>query len=155
MKSYRSLGLVFAMVATLSCFGGEAAAPQSDMDKALVTAINGLIEGATATKDFVVEQAPDVIRQFLTWKFAEAAVWAAFGAIIMGLVIFGNTVVWKITSTEDWEREAFGWRFFTFGISLVAFVPSVLCTIKNGLIMLKISVAPKVFLLEYAASLIK
>jgi hypothetical protein len=116
---------------------------------------------STAEKigDFATTQIPPFINEYLTWKFTEALVTTSYvgGLLTILFVIFclhiKRLVKWAIESSED-----------TDGILLL--VPIVFTIVTVGIIignfpigeiktMIQIKVAPKVYLIESAAQLIK
>jgi hypothetical protein len=115
------------------------------MTEKLQVALAEIIEIAVAGKDFVLDQAPDVINQLLAWNFTLSLIWFLFG---VGL-IFPTVKLFKWSITECTNTD---------GISLV---PSIIVVGINSVIILanftwlKILIAPKVYLLEYASRLIQ
>lgn len=117
--------------------------------------------------DFVMEQAPDVVKQFLVWKFFEALVhwliWLVVFFILLGvsfkfhsymkaqkkqrLVNFPSS-----TNTCDGEDGgcAFKWIFRS-----VAILVLLVATFNYGFTVVEIKVAPKYYLLEYVVDQVK
>ena len=99
--------------------------------------------------DLVKHQAPDLIHEFLKWKFAEAAAWT-----ILGLVgIIAIVIIWyKSCKTLSWEIEPL---IVLSGFGIVFSVPCIAAIITNGFVMLQIWIAPKIYLIEYVVRHIK
>jgi amino acid transporter len=116
---------------------------------------------STAEKigDFATTQIPPFINEYLTWKFIEALVTTSYvGGLLMILFVafclcIKRLVKWAKESSDD-----------TDGVSWIVPIPLTVITI--GIIignfpideiktMIQIKVAPKVYLIESAAQLIK
>lgn len=123
--------------------------------KVLETALNGLQK----TGEFVVEQAPDVVRQLIAFH---TAYYVLFVALAVVWYVVGYTVTYQIVKRrkayiakrEYHYSDTVGYEisgaFCAVGTTLGA--TAMLCT--NVINLLKITLAPKVWLLEYAASLV-
>lgn len=99
--------------------------------------------------EFVKEQAPDVIQQLLAWKMAE--LWVL-------LILFATfTIVSPIAVRYCWKRadcyDNEGWIVGAV-ISAIGELFSIPLFIMSLLDLLKLYIAPKVFLLEYLAKLV-
>jgi hypothetical protein len=118
------------------------------IDKTLSELINGFI----ATKDFVLEQAPDVINQLLLFSLGQSIVWGIFqlSVVIAAAICLKRALNWKPDSTDDRLTKdlMIPVLFLTSGIFAISFL-------FTSVEILKISLAPKLFLLEYAANLLK
>ena len=110
---------------------------------------------------FVVDQLPDVIQQLILYK----AVWHGFMALLFISMVVLSIVVWvklfkkaKVNLSEGKypHDEGFsGGMIFSVRICYLAFVPSFFLSIHHIESFLLVTLAPKVWLLEYAAQLIK
>lgn len=126
-------------------------------EELLNTAQNALIEiisDSMKLKDFLIAETPEVIEQLLTWKLYES-----FGLVFLGIVIaclafpcyklfkFGKD---KKCSTGDGDSAC-----FAFGLvgGVASIVGGTIVIAINLLTALQIYVAPKIFLIEYAAHL--
>lgn len=110
--------------------------------------------------DFIKEQTPDVIQQFLLWRFTHATIWAGiFVAISCSLFFFAYKLkqYQPKASTHNYagdpsERQVttcFKWIFIG-----AAFVLLIIGVGSNSFEMLKIKVAPKVYVIEYVVDLV-
>ena len=117
-----------------------------ELQKALLSILNSTINAATAAKEFLIAETPEVVRQLLMWKAAEAAV------ISFALLIGVALVVVPWWKNRKWCLHELGpLNFFPgFAVFILLFF-----ALGNFLIMLQIIIAPKIYLLEYAASLVK
>jgi len=115
--------------------------------EALVT----IIDDALKAHDFVIEQAPDVIQQLLTYHLVFHLAFFLVGLLVFIALHTGSWVVVK-KWPDDYERGA-QWGIFAlmnlFGILIgITFI-------GRNLVWIKIWLAPKIFLLEYAADLVR
>ena len=126
------------------------------LQKVLADIITRVTSGADAAIQFGKEQIPEVLKQLLIWNFTFSfLIWFSATAIIIGYII------WMLTKFKWWfknqrttttEQDAAVtvltviWGFISFIMIFVFW-----CNLD----WLKIWVAPKLYLLEYAASLIK
>jgi hypothetical protein len=113
-----------------------------------------LLDGFIKAKDFAVDQAPDIIQQLLTWKLFESILLCVLGLIIFpALVVYWKMVVKYWEKLDDWEPANF---FAVVG----GMVGSAMLIIVSFISLLNIEwlyiwLAPKVWLIEYAADLVK
>lgn len=122
-----------------------------ELQKKLVELINGAQAAGTEAFLFTKEQVPDVIQQLLRWKFAEAVILVLISLAVVVFCIYAGRLAWK----ADGEKYMDDGHCFVFSVS--AIVGSILSFIGmlNLMTAVQIWLAPKVYLLEYAASLIK
>lgn len=116
------------------------------LQAALLSILHSTINAATVAKDFLMAEIPEVIRQLLVWHAVEAGV-LALCFLVPALLLVG--AFWK---NREWCFEELGplnlfILFGVIGLSSGAVV--------NGLTVLKIWIAPKLYLIEYAARLVK
>ena len=112
----------------------------------LLETLTELKAGTEKAGTFVADQAPDVIQQLLAYQF-----WSAifFGVMLLALGIILGWLTVKI------------FRQFDDGSEALALLPAVFCIfcIGGAIAMsdraLKIKIAPKVYVIEYTASLLK
>lgn len=110
--------------------------------------VNGVKTVGTKAIDFASEQIPDVIHQLLLWKFTISLIWFSTGVISLILLGIGLKKYWD--TDIDIEIKAISTVFFG---GLIGFAS--LAIIFTNLTWLKIWIAPKLFLLEYATDLIR
>ena len=121
-------------------------------------ALKSLIESATQTKDFVIDQATDIINQLLYWKFFENLI---LGIIPLVLVLISLMIV--LICSRDFAKNMYeddiSLKSVIFIISTVIGVGGLIGFITGGfsslMTALQIYIAPKIFLVEYAAGLVK
>lgn len=113
-------------------------------------ALRKAIDVASKTGEFVVEQTPDVVQQLIVFNTAAYATKLAIGVTITGAL---GWLIKKIIKHID-DFEEFGIvTTFASGVGIVLML--MFSVIPNLFNLMKITLAPKVWLLEYAASLIK
>ena len=113
------------------------------------------MQGVEAGVSFLSTEIPDVIHQLLLFKL----VWSAIIAIILAATLFFLiSKGWKVSkkANEEVSSSHKGLPWLVYGIACV--LPSVIMffvalgNIKN---VIQIWLAPKIYLIEYAASLAK
>ena len=126
------------------------------LQKVLADIITRVTSGADAAIQFGKEQIPEVLKQLLIWNFTFSfLIWFSATAIIVGYII------WMLTKFKWWfknqrntttEQDA-AVTILTVIWGIITFI--MIFVFWCNLDWLKIWVAPKLYLLEYAASLIK
>ena len=118
------------------------------MNATLTEALTDVISSVTQAKDFILEQAPDVVQQLLAWELWSSLV---LGTFFMVLSIFVFVCVirthikrHKINTTWDDPLVPLG-----YAAALVPTLPAI-CEYMEAL---KVLIAPKLYLIEYAARL--
>ena len=135
----------------------ETVVTQSPLEAALLQIINTTTQAVGKGIDFLSEQIPDVIRQLLMWHATKNAVISVLLIGIAVILIVISCKIWKhgknyIAKTQHDEEK--GFSYFISGIlGLISILPLCLA-VNKALIVLKIVIAPKIFLIEYAAELI-
>ena len=126
------------------------------LQKVLADIITRVTSGADAAIQFGKEQIPEVLKQLLIWNFTFSfLIWFSATAVIVGYII------WMLTKFRWWfknqrstttEQDA-AVTVLTVIWGIITFI--MIFVFWCNLDWLKIWVAPKLYLLEYAASLIK
>lgn len=119
-----------------------------------------LINGAVATGEFLADQIPIVVKELLVWKTTYYAARVVFG---IGLLVSAWTLLqytikkhrlWQDKSTRPANRYYDGeWWFLLFAI--VPLTGLGIWHLSYFWWLLQITLAPRVWLIEYAASLVK
>lgn len=142
-------------------------------------ALKDIIQSATSVKEFMVTQIPDVLHQLLMWQFAHNVIWLIVNCIFVYFTywlckdafvsyngycdqdaIMRQTKDTKVYENAKTKREKMELRVAANGIlgviagivSLMGAIPGAINSIETAL---KIWIAPKIFLIEYAAELVK
>lgn len=149
----KKLILIFALLFSFTAFAKDD--EPSKTDEALAKVVERALEVAEQTGNFVIEQAPDLLQEFYAWHIGSSIFWGIFGILLM---IIGRHLpkLW-LTKVEKGDKGGFfnysegygdgempAWIFFTFA-NLIGF----LTVISNIYDLVFISVAPKLYLIEY------
>lgn len=118
-------------------------------EEVMAAVLQKALEVAEKTGDFVTDQAPDVVHQLLVWKLASSVLVAA--VLLFVAAIFAR-LVYRATKWKDDDRDA------QAACVVAGTVGAALCGaagVSAAITALQIWLAPKVYLIEYAASLVK
>lgn len=125
------------------------------LQQALASILGKTMQGVEAGVSFLSTEIPDVIHQLLLFKL----VWSAIIAVILATTCFFLiSKGWKVSkkANEEVNSSNKGFPWFVYGA--VCVLPSVIMffvilgSLKN---VIQIWLAPKIYLIEYAASLAK
>lgn len=152
--------LAFGCVVVYAALSGHAQAAETavtasqGLEGALVDIIQQVSGGVKQGVDFLQAEIPDVVKQLLMWKFAEAVVWA-IGSLVLSLQLI-PVGIWAVKYHQKYygDYDVPG-HIFASVLSLVVSGIAVGQLFTHALEALKIYIAPKVWLIEYAASLVK
>jgi len=112
------------------------------MNMKMREAMGNLLQSAASGKDFIVEQLPDTVHQLLIYTFV-----SELAITIIGLFL----IYWSCKFALEYKEKSLGGSyiigFFIGGVSFVMVV--------SNLEWIKIWLAPKIFILEYASDLLK
>lgn len=121
------------------------------MDEKLQSALAELINLTIQGKDFVIDQAPDVINQLLAWEFTISLIGFVFGVV----TTIGSLVLIKV-AIKSCKEGGLLYDNNMEGASCLTVIPVFIgiMLISFNLTWVQILIAPKVFLLEYASQII-
>jgi len=126
--------------------------PTDAFQSLLMDAANTAHQGLDATKasvtsalNFVQTQAPDVIHELIMWHLVCAIMWVIIGLFFVIPCVLTWKRSWKYTSDDTFPTI-----ILNGGGSLIGGV----AILVNAFIVAKILIAPKLWLLEYAISII-
>lgn len=141
------------------------------LEGALVDIIQQVSGGVKQGVDFLQAEIPDVVRQLLVWKLVSALVYAVFG---IGVIAVSVALMFKALKKPQPIKPDAHSRYGNYPLSLcydedgdthpgILFIPLVLTGFiifglgyaSNVMTAVQIYIAPKVWLIEYAASLVK
>lgn len=128
------------------------------LQQALAAILNKTVAGAEAGLSFLGAEIPEVIQQLLIWKAVQSGVYSIAGLILVfatALITHANLKSTKGFNLFFDEGEIAPWIMVTGPVLAGCFFAGFTVAIKHGLVAVQIYVAPKVFLIEYAASLTK
>lgn len=129
--------------------------------KVLTDLLQKASNGIDSAVAFSQAQIPDIVHQLLMWNFVSSIIcMIASAAIFISCLVF---VFWLLKQ----RKEGAGWTEFLGNSSIssvaydftmfasITFTVISLCVFASSFDWLKIWIAPKLYLMEYAASLIK
>lgn len=142
------------------------------LQMALVSIIDQSIDGINQSITFLSDQLPDVINQLLIWKALENFLFFSIGIFI---IVIGQVLAKKQESKvekakedykngEAWTRYSYGSRATSTSYDMLMYSPFLYpfiftfigsAIILNSYKWIMILVAPKIYLIEYASSLVK
>lgn len=135
------------------------------LQKALADLLAKANQGIDAGASFLQAQLPDVIQQLLVWKAVQNLVMIPFMCLaVWGLVKVLLSIhrakeigLWRRGSECSWEKgpQISSLAYFAAVVSMLLGSFMAWAAVMNLLTVVKIWLAPKVFLIEYAASLTK
>lgn len=130
------------------------------MNKVLETALTDLItksvQGIDAAGKFLLTEIPEVIQQLLMWHGVYNFILFLVGMIFLTTFCIIDFKFFKVCRKEAEKNEDGGaYRVFALVNMFGGFFSSIFLSELLNLQWLKIWIAPKVWLLEYAAALAK
>ena len=125
------------------------------MNEELQKAIAELFNSAISAKDFLVGELPEYINQLLMWHAAHSALMCFLGVLYCAAWFYPNYrhVLWL--KNGGFKKLADDGNDIVLLFHLLQFFLIIPVVEMFNLDWLKIMIAPKVWLVEYAASLVK
>lgn len=128
------------------------------LQQALTAILNKTMQGVDAGVSFLSAEIPDVIHQLLLWQMAKASVLFILCSLAMvGWLSFLPLVKRLYKAEKDrsvYNNKEVPWMvWISTGFIVCLFFGT--GALKNLMDMLQIWIAPKIYLIEYAASLAK
>lgn len=116
-----------------------------NLEKQLAKVVEKAIEAAERTGEFVVEQAPDLLREFYTWHTTRLCI-----SVVLCLLLLIGILFWLryVVKNSDYLRRKDLDMPHIMGIALCG-IPVIGTLIVQGFSLIKILVAPKLYLIEY------
>ena len=138
-----------------------------ELQKALSALLSKANNGIDTAGEFLASELPDVIQQLLMWHGVYSFIMFITGIVALSLLIptlkFCNRITKKARcdydSGEEWTRYSKGSSVtsalydFNGGVYLLVIAQFVIAVVLLNLKWLQIWIAPKVWLIEYAAKL--
>lgn len=115
-------------------------------NKVLAELLQKASNGIDAAVSFSQAQIPDVIHQLLVWNSVSSALAQIVGILIIILPIVYSVKKWELICDNDCQP---------FMLCHIITLPIGLLVVAENFDWLKIWLAPKLYLIEYAASLMK
>ncbi len=126
----------------------------SKTDQAVAEAIRKALDVADKTGDFVAAQAPDVVQQLLSYTYLSSLLASIAG--VTALVAGGGIGYWLRRKAKD--ADYYASEGLTAGAVFSVFVGTLIggAILSDSLpTLIKVTYAPKLFLLEYLAELVR
>lgn len=131
---------------------------QNTLEQALIKSIDGIQKTGTELVEALYQQAPEVVEQLLLWHGIEALIQFIVGILCLLLIFIHYKIACKVyekNGISKWVDQVPYWLPTVFG-GIIVWVFSIRTMIDLvNLKWLKIWLAPKVYLLEYLADLVK
>lgn len=118
----------------------------------LITALEKTGNLVDKSVDMVMEQAPILMQEVLHWYFAYNLILFILGLIVLIAIAVIDYKLIKWEQSDRSDKDGFGY-FVSFMFSVIT-IPLTFLILIN-LTWLKIYIAPRLWLIEYAASLVK
>ena len=140
------------------------ATAQTNLNQVLIEMLSGVKEAGSeiyaASKEalhtgvnFVSEQAPDVLKQFLTWQFYRAMMnaigWCSLSATLIGFS------VWFHRRRKGVCGDTSGYTFGKWCSRCLGIFVLFTCMLPNIFTMVQIKVAPKVYVIQYVVDTVQ
>ncbi|PIJ58743.1 hypothetical protein BOM23_08325 [Erwinia sp. OLMDLW33] len=123
-------------------------------NKILADLLQKASNGIDAAVSFSQAQIPDVIHQLLMWNFAESIIFSLTGILLFLLVQYLTFRIFKYLRKE-WEGDYFSDHPEVIVVFMLWLLVTLITLTLLDLSWLKIWIAPKLYLIEYASHLVK
>lgn len=121
-------------------------------EELLNEALIGLIKSVKSTKDFVLEQSPEVIQQLILWKITQASIHVFIGSVLLTILA---VLTFKLFNVKHdgcrWDDNDPRWISIAPALS---FIGIGFYFVTQLLFLLKIHIAPKLYIIEYITNLV-
>lgn len=99
-------------------------------------------------KDLVIDQAPTVVKEFLRWNFYQDLFWIGVG---LATILTGTIIYYKLKKSLKGTME-YGFQFVP---GAVGWIIGTVAVAINLFDLIKLLVAPRIYLIEYVTSLLR
>lgn len=126
------------------------------LQQALAGILNKTMAGVEAGVSFLSSELPDVIQQLLVWKLAQSSVLLGLGIsfwVFAAYLLRKGLKNMKEEGEKTWTNRQEYRYVAPYIISAFAVSIGFVMSMVNGATALQIWLAPKIYLIEYAASL--
>lgn len=124
------------------------------LQKALAEIIGKVNNGINGAASFMSAQLPDVVNQLLTWYAAKSLIMCSLALVVLVVWFFAERYAINTLRANRADTDTWLLGYVVVGSAIrIAPVMLVGCTVNID--WLKIWLAPKIWLIEYAASLAK
>lgn len=135
-----------------------------ELQQAITTLINKAVSGADATAEFLSGEIPDYIYQLLMWYGVSSFIKAAFGVVLLVCTVYFTKKIGKKMYKDYQDKKEWTWTgcdaTLAYGmawlaLAMAASISFIISLRYINIEWLKIWIAPKVWLVDYAAQLVK
>ena len=131
---------------------------QNTLEKALIKNIDGIEKTGTELIEALYQQAPEVVEQLLMWHGVESLIQCIVAILALAIPFvyykIALYIYYKFEIAKEIDQAHFWFPSIIIGI--IALGLTWACFIKNiNIKWVKIWLAPKVYLLEYLAEMVK
>lgn len=135
-----------------------------ELQQAVAALINKAVGGVEATTEFLSGELPDYIYQLLMWYGISSLVQAVFGVVLLFYTVhytkkLGKCIYKGLQEKKEWawdgKHTTFGYVVSWFGLAITAFIAFLVAISNINIEWLQIWIAPKVWLVDYAAEMVK
>lgn len=123
------------------------------MNEELQTAVTEIINSTISAKDFLVGQLPEYVEQLLMWHATYSLVMCILGFLLVALICYVDVRIYRYMKSDEFDKWQRGDAYL--GMAVGSFVLMIPAGLMVNITWLKILIAPKVWLVEYAASLVR
>ena len=126
----------------------------SETDKQIAEILKKGLEVAEKSGNFVIEQAPDLVKQLITYKTVETSIYVLIEITLMYLIFRYFKYLYK-KNNED-SDFIFDYEFHITGMVITSLIGIFLffAFINDISNLIQLIFAPKIYLLEYIAKLL-
>lgn len=122
------------------------------MKESLQQALQMFLDMLVSAKDFVIEQSPLVLRELLLLETITRGVWVGLGLLILLITISFTIYIKKHWHWYKGKDPQAGLAIMLPALGYVFSIPIILIHIIP---LIKVIIAPRVYLIEYISNLIK
>ena len=126
----------------------------SETDKQIAEILKKGLEAAEKSGNFVIEQAPDLVKQLITYKTVETSICVLIEITLMYLIVIYFKYLHKKNNEDSSFIEVNSFHIVGMLISLVVAIFMFIVFINDISNLIQLIFAPKIYLLEYIAKLL-
>ena len=126
----------------------------TETDKQIAEILKKGLEVAEKSGNFVIEQAPDLVKQLITYKTVETSICVLIEITLMYLIVIYFKYLHKKNNEDSIFIEGNSFHIGGMLISLVVAIFMFIAFIADISNLIQLIFAPKIYLLEYIAKLL-
>ena len=126
----------------------------TETDKQIAEILKKGLEAAEKSGNFVIEQAPDLVKQLITYKTIEASIYVLIEIVLMYLIARYFKYLYKKNNENSSFISENSFHFIGIIISFMASIFFFFAFIIDISNLIQLIFAPKIYLLEYIAKLL-